>query len=66
METADSFLDLLAEPAKRALQRAGIKTLDQLSWLSEKEVLELHGMGPGSINKLRKALDAKNLSFRKK
>ncbi|WP_333818840.1 hypothetical protein [Ohtaekwangia sp.] len=66
MNTANSFLDLLAAPAKRALQRVGIKRLEQLSWLSEKEVLELHGMGPGGIAKLKKALAEKGLSFRKK
>jgi hypothetical protein len=50
-------------PARRALEGAGIKTVKQLSKFSEKEILKLHGMGPGSIPKLRKALAAEGLSF---
>ncbi|MBL7919562.1 MAG: RNA polymerase alpha subunit C-terminal domain-containing protein [Bacteroidia bacterium] len=62
----DSFLSLLSAPARRALENKGIKTLKQLSDYSEQEILELHGMGPGSLPKLRTALKAQKLSFRKK
>lgn len=61
----EGFLSLLAAPARRALERAGIKTLEQLSKFREAEILELHGMGPGSMPKLKKALEAKGLTFRK-
>jgi hypothetical protein len=57
------FLSDLSAPARRALEGAGIKTVKQLSKFSEKEILKLHGMGPGSIPKLRKALAAEGLSF---
>ena len=61
----EGFLSLIAAPARRALERAGITTLTQLSSRSEAEILKLHGMGPGSIPKLRKALASKKMSFRK-
>ena len=54
-ETA--FLSLIAAPARRALENAGITTLDKLAAHSEKEILSLHGMGPGSIPKLKMALE---------
>ena len=55
----------LSAPAQRALQNAGIKTLNQLTKYSEEELLELHGMGPSSIPKLRKSLEENSLSFKK-
>jgi predicted RecB family nuclease len=60
----DSFLALLGAPARRALENAGIKTLDKLSSYSEKEILSLHGMGPSSIPKLKEALKLQGLEFR--
>lgn len=62
---SNSFLSLLAAPARRALENKGIKTLEQLSKFSEAEILELHGMGKSSIPKLRSALEVESLSFRK-
>jgi predicted RecB family nuclease len=61
----EGFLSLLAAPARRALESKGITTLDQLSTYSEYELLELHGMGPSSIPKLRKALESEGLTFKK-
>ncbi len=62
---ASGFLSLLSAPARRALQNAGIITLKKLSEKSEKEILQLHGMGPGSIPKLRVALSENGLKFKK-
>jgi predicted RecB family nuclease len=59
------FLSLIGAPARRALEHVGIKTLKQLSKRTEVEILQLHGMGPSTIVKLRKALEAENLSFRR-
>jgi len=59
------FFSLIAAPARRALESAGIKTLNQLSLHSEKEILSLHGMGPSTISKLRKALASKGYDFKK-
>lgn len=60
------FATLLAAPARRALENAGIKTLQQLAQKSEADILNLHGMGPSSIPKLRDALKAEGLAFSKK
>ena len=60
----ESFLALLAAPARRAMENEGIFTLEQLSNYSEKEVLNFHGMGKSTIPKLQKMLLDKKLSFR--
>ena len=60
------FLSIISSPARRALEREGINTLLHLSKYSEEELLRLHGMGPGSIPKLKNVLKGKGLSFRKK
>lgn len=58
------FLSLLSAPARRALENEGILTVKKLSKYSEKEILKLHGMGPGSIPKLKEALKLEGLNFR--
>jgi uncharacterized protein (TIGR02246 family) len=55
--------DGLARPAQRALAEAGYTRLEQLTWVTEDEVLELHGMGPKALDQLRRALAEKGLSF---
>lgn len=60
------FLTAISAPARRALEREGINTLIKLSKRSEKDVLQLHGMGPGSIPILKSALKTKGLYFAKK
>jgi predicted RecB family nuclease len=62
----DGFLSLLSAPARRALEHAGIMTLAALAGRSEGEILSMHGIGPSTMPKLRKALAAKKLRFRKK
>lgn len=59
------FLKHIGAPARRALESKGIDTLFKLSKLSEQDLLKLHGLGPGSIPKLRKALKEKGYSFKK-
>jgi predicted RecB family nuclease len=61
----DGFLALLSAPARRALENKKITTLERLSKCSEAEILSLHGIGPSSIPKLKKALQASGLSFKK-
>jgi DNA-directed RNA polymerase alpha subunit len=58
------FLSKLGAPARRALEREGINTLTKLSKYSESEILKLHGMGPSTIPKLKKALEEVGLSFK--
>lgn len=60
------FLSFISAPARRALEREGINTPLKLSKYTEKELLKLHGMGPGSIPKLKNTLKEKGLSFKKK
>ena len=62
--TAD-FLAKLGAPARRALEGADIITLKLLSTHSEKEILQLHGMGPSSIPRLKDALTKSGLTFKK-
>jgi predicted RecB family nuclease len=60
----DGFLSILVAPARRALENKGITTLKQLSHFNENEILQLHGMGPATIPKLKKALKEKGLDFK--
>ncbi|MGI8507108.1 MAG: DUF1801 domain-containing protein [Solirubrobacteraceae bacterium] len=54
----------LSAPALRALSGAGYTQLDQLARVSEPELNKLHGIGPTATAALRKALQARGLSFR--
>jgi DNA-directed RNA polymerase alpha subunit len=62
---SSGFLSQLSAPARRALEGIGATTLQQLAQYTEKEILQLHGMGPASLPKLREALKQEGLSFRK-
>ena len=62
--TQENDLPKTSAPAQRALQSAGITSLKQLTNISEAELLQLHGMGPNALGKLREALKANGLSFR--
>ncbi len=50
-------------PAQRALEQAGYTHLEQLTQVTETELLKLHGMGPKALGILRAALAEKGLSF---
>lgn len=64
-KSAEGFLSLLSAPAKSALQNKGITTLRRLSSHSQKEILQLHGMGPASMPILKTVLKQAGLSFKK-
>ena len=53
----------LSAPAHRALENAGCTTVAQLSRITEKELLALHGVGPKVLPELRAALADAGLSF---
>lgn len=57
-------LPKLAAPARRALTSAGITSLNDLTKISEEEIMQLHGMGKNALGTLRDALKAKGLAFR--
>jgi predicted RecB family nuclease len=59
------FLSLLSAPARRALEGRDITTLQKLAKHSEKEILDLHGIGKTTIPILRNALASEGLTFRK-
>lgn len=62
---AEGFFSKLSAPARRALERENITSLEILSSWSEKELLQLHGLGPSSIPILEKALNEIGLYLRK-
>ena len=53
----------LSNPAQRALDNAGIKTLEELSQLTEIEFMKLHGVGKSSLPIVETAMAEKELSF---
>ena len=53
----------LGRPARRALEGAGYRRLEQLAGLDESEVGLLHGVGPKALGQLHRALAARGLSF---
>lgn len=53
----------LSAPAHRALENAGYRTIEDLSRITEQQLLALHGVGPKVLPELRAALGAAGLSF---
>jgi hypothetical protein len=53
----------LSAPARRALFGAGCTRLEVVAKLSEKEIKQLHGVGPNAVEKFRQALHDHGLSF---
>ncbi len=65
-EKSNEFPKNLSAPALRALVNANVTTLKKLAKYTEAEILELHGVGPSSIPKLRTALQQQGLTFASK
>ncbi len=65
-EPAKDGLPKLSAPARRALASAGYTRLEQLTQVTEAEILKLHGVGPNTIKPLRAALAAQGLAFAEK
>jgi hypothetical protein len=64
LELEESDLpETLGEPAEHALCGAGISCLKDLATFSERQVRQLHGIGPNALGKLRTALTQRGLSF---
>ena len=55
----------ISQPAHRALQGAGIDTLEQLTQYSEHELLALHGFGTKALTILKDTLAEYGFSFKK-
>ena len=60
----EAFPSGLSGPALRALDRAGIRSIADLTRRTETDVAALHGMGPKALRQLREALAAMGLGFR--
>lgn len=54
----------IGRPAEGAFVHAGITRLEQFTELTEKQVLQIHGVGPKAVGVLKLALQARGLSFR--
>jgi len=63
--SASSFLSQLSAPARRALEGKGLTSLQKLATQCEADLLQLHGLGPSSLPKLKQALEAAGLSFKR-
>jgi hypothetical protein len=62
-EPETDFPTEIGKPAQRALVEAGYTRLEELTSLTETELLKLHGMGPKALGILRGALEARGQSF---
>jgi DNA-directed RNA polymerase alpha subunit len=60
----EPLLKRLAKPAQRALQNAGITTLEELASRTEKEITALHGIGKNAIAVIKTTLQENGLSLR--
>lgn len=61
---SEGFLSRLSSPARNALINAGITELEDLTEYTEKEILQLHGIGPSSLPTLKHAMAEKNVNFK--
>ncbi len=43
------LLNKISKPAQRALENAGINSIEELKKYSDQELLKLHGLGPASL-----------------
>jgi predicted flap endonuclease-1-like 5' DNA nuclease len=62
---AHDFPRAIGNPATNALMAAGYTRLEQLTSITEAEILKLHGVGPKAIRILRETLAEKGWSFAK-
>jgi large subunit ribosomal protein L21 len=64
-KTAEGGLpDNLGKPATRALEEAGLNTLEKVAGKTEEELLELKGVGPKAVEALKEALADAGLSLK--
>ena len=61
---ADRWPKGTGNPASGALEHAGYRTLEDLTCLTERELLAFHGVGPKAVGVLREALAARGLAFK--
>jgi large subunit ribosomal protein L21 len=62
--SAEGLPDGIGKPATRALEEAGLTTLEQVASRTEGELLALKGIGPKAVETLAEALAEANLSLK--
>lgn len=62
--SSDFLRGILAEPARRALEKEKINSLEKLSEYSEEELLQLHGFGKNAMQKLKTHMKENHISFK--
>jgi DNA-directed RNA polymerase alpha subunit len=60
----EGFLASINAPARRALENANILDVSKLATYTEKDILQLHGIGISTIPKLKAALEQSGLKFK--
>lgn len=60
----ESDFPFLGNVAARELVRAGYTRLEQLSFVSEEELLKIHGVGPKALRILNQVLAERGLAFK--
>lgn len=61
---ADFLRGVIPMPARRALGREKIDSLEKLSDYSEKEIMQLHGFGKNTLQKLKVYMNENHVSFK--
>lgn len=60
----DFLRGIIAMPARRALEKEKIDSLEKLSGYSEKEIMQMHGFGKNAMEKLKNYMKENNVSFK--
>ncbi|MCJ7932373.1 MAG: hypothetical protein MUW56_01740 [Chryseobacterium sp.] len=64
-DSKEEFLHgIIAFPARRALEREKIDSLEKLSDYSEKEIMQLHGFGKNTVAKLKTYMKENQVFFK--
>jgi DNA-directed RNA polymerase alpha subunit len=61
----ENLLKKLSAPAERAIQSTGVKTVEALAEMSEKEIMELHGIGKHGMETIKAFMAENGLSLKK-
>ncbi|MDR3576997.1 MAG: DNA-directed RNA polymerase subunit alpha C-terminal domain-containing protein [Anaerolineaceae bacterium] len=62
----ENLLRKLPAPAQRAIQSTGVKTVEELAQMSEKEMMSLHGFGPKGMKIIKEFLAENDLALKEK
>ncbi|MBW4890029.1 hypothetical protein KXQ82_09890 [Mucilaginibacter sp. HMF5004] len=54
----------LSQPAQRALANAGIVLVDDLTKITEAELIKLHGIGKNGLQTLKTIMAEKDITFK--